>query len=188
MSRNDKATGEIYEMNKIVLIMGPPGSGKTTISRGVAKHFPKSLHIQADDLRGMMVNGIALPDGGFTEETNRQFQWSRSTAIYMAKLYAEQDIFVIIDDVSVPEHFQDHYTNLINHPVVQRVLLLPTESKLIDRIQKRGNPVDNILITYVPWLYSFLEPMSKEGWIVLDTGDWTIEQTVSEVLARLEVM
>ena len=111
-------------INKIVLMMGPPGSGKTTIGREVAKHFPKSPHIQVDDLRDMMVNGAALPDGGFTEEADRQFQWVRAAAIYMAKLYAEQDVFVVIDDVSVPEHFQDHYAMLFDHSAVQRVLLL----------------------------------------------------------------
>ena len=175
-------------MKKIVLMMGPPGSGKTTIGREVAKHFPKSMHIQVDNLRDMMVNGEALPDGGFTEEADRQFQWARSTAIYMAKLYAERGLFVVIDDVSVPEHFQDHYTRLFDDPGVERVLLLPTASKLIKRIQKRGKPWDHVLIDTVPWLYGFLEPMPKDDWIVLETGDWTIEQTVSEVLAQLGVM
>jgi predicted kinase len=174
-------------MNKIVLIMGPPGAGKTTIARQVAKHFPKSLHIQVDDLRDMMVNGAALPDGGFTEEADRQFQWVRAAAIYMAKLYAERGVFVVIDDVSVPGHFQDHYSMLFDHPDVQRILLLPTANNLIERMRKRGNPWDHVLIEHVPWLYSFLEPMPKDDWIVLDTSDWTIEQTVSEVLARLRV-
>ena len=76
----------------------------------------------------------------------------------------------------------------MSKPAVQRVLLLPTASKLIKRIQKRGKPWDHVLIDHVPWLYGFLEPMPKDDWIVLETGDWTIEQTVSEVLAQLGVM
>jgi len=61
-------------VSKIVWMTGPPGSGKTTIARGLAEHFPKSLHIQVDHLREMMVNGVASPDAGFTEEANQQFQ------------------------------------------------------------------------------------------------------------------
>jgi hypothetical protein len=66
------------------------------------------------------------------------------------------------------------------------VLLLPTASKLIERMRKRGGPWEETLIQHVPWFYSYLDPMSKENWIVLDTGDWTIEQTVSEVLASIK--
>ena len=174
-------------MSKILLMTGPPGSGKTTIARALAECFPNSLHIQVDHLREMMVKGVALPDTGFTEEANQQFQWARATAIYMAKLYAEHGAFVVIDDVSVPETFQNHYKGLFGNPAVQRVLLLPSASKLIERMRNRGGPWEDDLIKEVPWLYSYLEPMPKKDWIVLDSGDWTIEQTVKEVCVQIGV-
>jgi hypothetical protein len=62
---------------------------------------------------------------------------------------------------------------------------LPAATSLIERIQKRGGPWEKALIKEVPWLYSYLDPMPKDGWIVLKTGDWTIEKTVSEVLMRM---
>ena len=172
-------------MSKIVLIMGPPGSGKTTIARAIAELFPKSIHIQVDHLREMMVKGVALPDTGFTEEASRQFQWARKTAMFMAKVYIDQDVFVVIDDVSVPEAFNDHYQEFIDNPAVKRVLLLPTASKLITRMRNRGGPWEEDMIKEVPWLYSFLDPMPKDGWTVLDTGDWSIEQTIQEVMASI---
>jgi len=134
----------------------------------------------------MMVSGFALPNQGWTDETTQQFKWARSTATYMAKLYADHGVFVVIDDVSVPDGFKNHYSELFEYPEVQRVLLLPTAKKLIERMQNRAGVWETDLIEYVPWFYSYLDPMPKDGWDVLDTGDWTVEQTVREVLKRIE--
>ncbi len=86
------------------------GSGKSTVGRLVAEHFSKSMHIQVDQLREMMVKGIDVPNAeGFTEGTYQQFQWARSTTIYMAQLYASQGVDVVIDDVCVPPNFAEQY-------------------------------------------------------------------------------
>ena len=172
-------------MNNIVLITGMAGSGKSTVGRLVAEHFSKSLLIQVDQLRGMMVKGMDVPGNGFTEETYQQFQWARSTAIYMAQLYASQGVDVVIDDVCVPPNFVEQYAALFEIPGVHRVLLYPNAPGLIERIKKRAGPWDHILVAEVPLIYGYLEPMPKDGWIVLDSSDWTIEQTVYEVLANI---
>jgi shikimate kinase len=87
-------------MNNIIYITGMAGSGKSSVGYPVAKHFPKCLFIQVDELRGKMVKGYARPEGGvFTEEAIQQFQMARSTAIYMAHLYANKGVDVVIDDV-----------------------------------------------------------------------------------------
>ena len=173
-------------MNKIVLITGMSGSGKSTVGRLVAEHFSKSMHIQVDQIREMMVKGMDVPgENGFTEATYQQFQWARSTAIYMAHLYANQGVDVVIDDVCVPPNFVEQYAALFEIPGVHRVLLYPNALALIERIKNRAGPWDHILVDHVPMIYSYLEPMPKDGWIVLDSGEWTIEQTVHEVLANI---
>lgn len=169
-------------MHKIILVMGPPASGKSTIARRLAQHFPKSLHLPVDHLREMMVNGVQLPGAGWNDEITQQFQWARTTAIYMAQLYASHGFTVVIDDVAVPALFPDHYAALDGSLDTHRVLLLPTAAALTRRLQSRGNPFDQYLISEVPWFYSFLEPMPKAGWLVLDSSDWTVEQTVEAVL------
>ena len=184
-------------MNNIILITGMAGSGKSTVGRLVAEYFTKCLFIQVDELREKMVKGYAtpeVPDNGFTpevpedsfrEEIIQQFQWARSTAIYMAKLYASQGVDVVIDDVCVPPNFVEQYAALFENPAVYRVLLFPTAPAVIERIKKRAGPWDHILVDAVPMVYSYLVPMPKDGWIVLDSSDWTIEQTVHEVLLHI---
>ena len=172
-------------MNNIVLITGMAGSGKSTIGHLVAEHFSKSIHIQVDQLREMMVKGLVTPGNEWTEETYQQFQWARSTAIYMAQLYASQGVDVVIDDVCIPPNFAEQYASLFEIPAAHRVLLFPKAPALIERIKKRAGPWDHILVREVPKIYSYLEPMPKDGWIVLDSGEWTIEQTVHEVLSNI---
>ena len=133
-----------------------------------------------------MVNGIELPGGSWTDEATRQFQWARNTAIYMAQVYANQGVDVVIDDVCVPAEFAEHYSPLFNDPRARKVLLLPTADALIKRLQNRAGPYDEFLIKEVPWMYSYLDSMPKVGWMVLDTSEWTIEQTFNEVLSRID--
>jgi deoxyadenosine/deoxycytidine kinase len=171
-------------MNDIIFITGMAGAGKSTVGRLVARHFPKSLFIQVDELRAKMVKGYARPEGGiFTEEAIQQFQMARSTAIYMARLYANQGVDVVIDDVCAPPNFLEQYAALFEIPDVHRVLLYPRAAVVIERIKQRGGPWEHI--KYVPAIYSYVDSMSKVGWIVLDSSDWTIEQTVNEVLSNI---
>ena len=85
-------------MKSITLITGAPGSGKSTISKLVAQRLPRCLLISVDDLREMMVTGLATPDQGITDDTIQQFQLARSVALHMAGVYAAQGVDVIIDD------------------------------------------------------------------------------------------
>ena len=172
-------------MNNIIFITGMAGAGKSTVGRLVARHFQKCLFIQVDELREKMVKGYAIPeDGIFTEEVIQQFQMARSTAIYMARLYAGHGVNVVIDDVCVPPNFVEQYAALFEIPEVHRVLLYPKADVVIERIKQRGGPFEHI--KYVPVIYCYLDTMSKAGWIVLDSSEWTIEQTVIEVLSNID--
>lgn len=171
-------------MNNIIFITGMAGAGKSTVGHLVAKHFSKSLFIQVDELREKMVTGYARPENGvFTEDVIQQFQMARSTAIYMARLYANQDVYVVIDDVCVPSNFVEQYAALFEMKGVYRFLLYPKADVVIERIKKRGGPLEHI--NYVPAIYNFLGAMSKDKWIVLDSSNWTIEQTVNAVLSNI---
>jgi predicted kinase len=169
-------------MSAITLLTGGPGSGKSTIARLVAKRFPRCFVINVDELREMMVSGRSPPERGWSDEALQEFRRARAAAINMARLYASQGIEVIIDDVCVPAEFVDHYAPLFADPGARRILLHPSAATMIQRMERRRNPWDELLITKVPDLQEQLARMPKEGWAVIDPSDWTIEQTVAAVL------
>lgn len=175
-------------MNKIIFISGTPAAGKSTIGRRLAEHFPKSLHIRVDELRSHIVNGAAMPSLEWSYEAVNQFRLVRTTATQMAKLYADNGFDVVIDDVCVPESFVDQYAELFQTPGVSRVLLTPSVAAITERLHKRQDPFDHFFLenNTAEWIYSYLQPMNKAGWIVIDSSNLTIEETTAEVLKRID--
>jgi hypothetical protein len=90
---------------------------------------------------------------------------------------------VVIEDVCVPSNFVEQYAALFEMPEVHRVLLYPKASIVIERITQRGGPMEHI--QYVPMIYDFLGAMPKDAWVVLDSSEWTVEQTARAVIETI---
>ena len=65
----------------IVLIVGAPASGKSTASRGLAARFARSIAINVDDLRSMVVGGVVHPSAVWTDELVEQLHLARQSAV-----------------------------------------------------------------------------------------------------------
>lgn len=86
----------------LFLITGVPGSGKSSVAKALMQRFPFGIHLPVDDLRERVVSGIAHPVPHWTTETSRQFLLARKAAIATARLYADEDFAVALDDVVFP--------------------------------------------------------------------------------------
>ena len=151
----------------------------------MAERFSSSVHIKVDDIRESMVSGFA-PPGEWTPEGVRQFKLARDVAIHWAQTYAAEGSSVVIDDVCIPESFTEHYQTLFGDPEVYRVLLNPGSDALTRRVRERGGPYADFFVEKgIPYVTGLIEAMPKQGWTILDSSDWTVEQTVDEVMAKL---
>jgi tRNA uridine 5-carbamoylmethylation protein Kti12 len=173
----------------IFLISGVPGSGKSSVSRELMNRFNRGVHIPVDDLREMVVSGIAHPVPVWTEETGRQFVLARASAIKVATIYNEAGFAVVIDDVISSENLHKDYIPNFGNLKPYPILLLPSKEVNLQRNATRENKNfdTTILEQVIGYLYEELSQMDHADWLVIDSSDLTLEQTVDLILARVGV-
>jgi predicted ABC-type ATPase len=170
----------------VFIITGTPGSGKTSVAIALMRRFEFGVHIPVDELREFVVAGIAHPVPEWTDETSRQFRLARQAAAQMARLYAGAGFAVAIDDVISPADAQVLIEGLEGY-VVHKVLLYPGVEIALERNAQRTKHFDTVLLSEtIRRLHGSIgaEPYAEHGWITIDNGDQTLDQTVAEIMNR----
>lgn len=177
-------------MNQIILIIGSPASGKSTLSKEITKRSPKGLHIPVDDLRTMVQGGVIHPGvPGWPPELVQQLELARQTAVDMAIRYSEAGFLVAIDDFWDPNSQLQEYAPLLHRSTVTRVILRPSVDAIITRLRARQGPSTfrNILEGAIRLVNAAIdkdkEALLKQDWHVLDTSNDTVEESVARIFA-----
>ena len=165
----------------IFLISGPPAAGKTTLCGALLARFERGLHLPVDDLRGWVVAGMAdsVP---WIDETERQFRIAEAAAFDVAMRYRRAGFAVALDHCRNPARMDEAAAEAGCDPV--RVLLMPDLDVNLRRSHARTNkPFDPHLLDET---IAFTNARYREdvgaGWLVLDNGAMTVEETVERVL------
>lgn len=138
------------------------------------RRFPFGLHIPVNDLREMVVSGIAHPMPEWSPETSRQFRLARTAAAQQARLYATQEFAVAIDDVIGPSEVAVLETEFLESLEVYKLLLRPRlEIVLKHNTARTGKDFDTAALELaIHRLYESTDPEEYQGagWLVLEAG------------------
>jgi predicted kinase len=176
----------------IFLVVGAPAVGKSTTAHALAGRFPKSIHIPVDDVRDMVVSGLVHPGEDWGTDIIEQLTLARGIVVHMAKTYSQAGFVVAIDDFWDPNSRLMEYAELFREPNAHRILLYPSQQAAEERNRKRSGPngetdyiAGGIHIVYEN-LRTEVANLQREGWVIVDTTDKSIEATVDHILAQIK--
>jgi tRNA uridine 5-carbamoylmethylation protein Kti12 len=124
-------------MPEILILTGPPASGKSTVARALAERYDRVAHIEVDTLRHFVTPPGYVPPGrpGF----ERQQALATRNAACLARNFLDERFAVIIDDVVVDEADVTAYLDALKPGAfsVHFVRLLPRLDVCLKRNQER---------------------------------------------------
>jgi hypothetical protein len=175
-------------MSIAVLLTGPAGSGKSTAASLWASqgNVPRAC-IDVDALRLLIRAGAALPEDGWTRETQRQWNVGTDLCVAMARVYGRHDIDCIIDVYAPPTSAPaEGWTDITAELQLRRVILFPSMEVCMERNRRRDRrPLigeADMRRNYEDFEWCLRRTRPDH---VIDNSDLTLEQTVAAIEAEL---
>ena len=171
------------QKNQIIIITGPSGVGKTTISKKLSQALDNSVYISLDTLRSFVKNGYQSP-ATFkqTAAVIKQSSLARNCALFIAKAYYKNGFNIIVDDVLYKKSFVFWTKKLKNYNF--KIIVLKEELKTIikrNTLKKTGR-LDEEIIIYLKKQFDELGPNKDLYFIKNENTDKTVK-SIKKIIA-----
>ena len=160
-------------MANLYIITGPAGSGKSTISKMLAKSKEKSVLIEGDDIYHQVVGGYQK---AWLPGNHLNVFWN--VCISSIKIYLEAGYDVIFNYIVTPKSL-DLIKNSFQNYNIKFVVLLVDENSLLLRDSYR--PVDCQMKNRCITLLNQFKNYNFDNKNILDTSNLSIEQTYKTI-------
>lgn len=127
-------------MNQVLIVNGPPGAGKTSLTFAVAERYDRMLRIEVDTLRQWVCAGYRHPWAGDAQWDEQRLLATRNAAAVTRETIAAR-YAVVIDDVAFADDLAAYRDALEGiDALVQVVTLLPDVATTVARDAGRNEP------------------------------------------------
>lgn len=163
--------------NRLYIITGPAGVGKSTISLQLANNLEKSVLIEGNVIYNFFVGGRIKP---WYKDAPLDLFWKNVK--YLIKSYLENGYDVVFNYIVNPEKYDELKNEFKDYKVIFKVLLTD-EKTLIERDNERmpenrmGNRSIELLKEFKNYKYV------KEN--ILDTTNLSVVETVKRIMEEV---
>lgn len=124
----------------VVLFGGPAGSGKSTLARAWCATRPRAAHIELDEVRHLIVSGLADPQETGTLQAE-QYELAVDASCRLAHAFFDGGYDVAVDDVFEPAAFDRYWRPRLDGVPWKLVVVLPSLDQTIGRAAGRTKRV-----------------------------------------------
>ena len=168
------------EEGSVIWLTGLPGSGKTTIARGLEKYF-KDNEYRIEVLDGDFVRKNLSPDLGFTKEERDQHN---KRVIFLSNLLARNGVIVIVSLISPYRKVRDFARSELNK--FFEVFVKCSIEKCIERDPKGlyKKALNGEIKDMTGIQHPYEEPLNPE--VIVDTEREKTNESILKIISRVE--
>jgi predicted house-cleaning noncanonical NTP pyrophosphatase (MazG superfamily)/predicted kinase len=174
------------DASSVLILTGPPGSGKSTVAQLVAERITRSVHLESDLFFHWIVGGYVEP---WLPESHDQNTFVMRLVGDVAAAYAEAGYFTIVDGMLLPDWFYVPVTNALTSAGlnVATVILRPSLEVCLERASSRPERplVDRAVIEK---LWNEFDDLSDLDAVAIDNAKQTPDETAEQLIRSNPVL
>lgn len=172
------------KQGRMVVLTGPPGTGKTTTSAIIAKEsgMEKSVHMHTDDFYQYLSKGAIPPH---LPESDGQNLIVIEAFLEAAKRYVRGGYDVIVDGIVGPWFLEPWLRTAQEGYEVHYIILRAGKEKTVERAVHRSKLDRETNIGLVETMWGQFQNLGAYESHVIDTTDCSVQDTVSMIKEKI---